>query len=60
MPVGAALIDLRCLMIARDGRAVEYLEMLAPPDRMRLRYDLGLDTLDGPETPAATPRETKP
>ncbi len=51
VPVGAALIDLRCLMIARDGRAVEYLEMLAPPDRMRLRYDLGMDTLDAALSP---------
>ncbi|WP_339947320.1 GntR family transcriptional regulator [uncultured Albimonas sp.] len=59
VPVGAALIDLRCLMIARDGRAVEYLEMLAPPDRMRLRYDLGLDMLDAPETPARDFKEPK-
>ncbi len=50
--VGAPLIDLRCLMIARDGRAVEYVEILARPDRMRLRYDLGMETLEGPVTPA--------
>ncbi|MDF2231240.1 GntR family transcriptional regulator [Albimonas sp. CAU 1670] len=59
VPVGAALIDLRCLMIARDGRAVEYLEMLAPPDRMRLRYDLGMDTLEGSMTPAGSVRPPK-
>ncbi|SDX68813.1 transcriptional regulator, GntR family [Albimonas donghaensis] len=50
--VGAALIDLRCLMIARDGRVVEYVEILAPPDRMRMRYDFGLETLEGPVIPA--------
>jgi GntR family transcriptional regulator len=38
--VGAALIDLRCLMLARDGRAVEYVEMLAVPEHLQLRYDM--------------------
>ncbi|GEP58049.1 GntR family transcriptional regulator [Reyranella soli] len=38
--VGAALIDLRSLMLDRDGRAVEYVEMLAVPEHLKLRYDM--------------------
>lgn len=38
--VGAALIDLRSLMIDRDGRGVEYIEMLAVPEHLKLRYDM--------------------
>lgn len=38
--VGAALIDLRSLMIDRAGRAVEYVEMLAVPEHVRLRFDM--------------------
>lgn len=39
--VGAALIDMRRLMFDQKGRAVEYLEMLAIPDRMTMRMELG-------------------
>jgi GntR family transcriptional regulator len=38
--VGAALIDVHCLMLDRDGRAVEYVEMLAVPEHLKLRYDM--------------------
>ncbi|MFO1082032.1 MAG: GntR family transcriptional regulator [Reyranellaceae bacterium] len=38
--VGAALIDLRSLMIDRHGRVVEYVEMLAVPEHVRLRFDM--------------------
>ena len=38
--VGAALIDLRSLMIDSEGRAVEYVEMLAVPEHLKLRYDM--------------------
>jgi GntR family transcriptional regulator len=38
--VGAALIDLRSLMIDSDSRAVEYVEMLAVPEHLKLRYDM--------------------
>ena len=41
--VGAALIDLRSLMIDGDGRAVEYVEMLAVPEHLKLRYDVQPD-----------------
>lgn len=43
--VGAPLIDLRTMMRDRQGRAVEYVEMLAPPDRLTLRFELGADQL---------------
>lgn len=38
--VGAALIDLRSVMSDRQGRAVEYVEMLAVPEHLKLRYDM--------------------
>lgn len=38
--VGAALIDLRSLMIDQKGRAVEYVEMLAVPEHLKLRFDM--------------------
>jgi GntR family transcriptional regulator len=43
--VGAALIDMRRLMFDQKGRAVEYIEMLAIPDRMTMRMELGSDEL---------------
>jgi GntR family transcriptional regulator len=43
--VGAALIDLRSMMIDQQGRAVEYIEMLAPPERLSLRFELGAEQL---------------
>jgi GntR family transcriptional regulator len=39
--VGAALIDMRRMMFDQKGRAVEYIEMLAVPDRMTMRMELG-------------------
>lgn len=41
--VGAALIDLRSLMIDEAGRAVEYVEMLAVPEHLKLRYEMRPD-----------------
>jgi GntR family transcriptional regulator len=41
--VGAALIDLRTMMVDQKGRAVEYVEMLAPPERLSLRFELGAE-----------------
>lgn len=41
--VGAALIDLRTMMVDQQGRAVEYVEMLAPPERLSLRFELGAE-----------------
>jgi GntR family transcriptional regulator len=41
--VGAALIDLRTMMLDQQGRAVEYVEMLAPPERLTLRFELGAE-----------------
>lgn len=38
--VGAALIDSRSLMIDQEGRAVEYVEMLALPEHVKLRFDM--------------------
>lgn len=43
--VGAALIDLRSMMVDQQGRAVEYVEMLAPPERLSLRFELGAEQL---------------
>ena len=43
--VGAALIDLRSMMVDQQGRAVEYVEMLALPERLSLRFELGADQL---------------
>jgi GntR family transcriptional regulator len=43
--VGAALIDLRSMMLDQQGRAVEYVEMLAPPERLSLRFELGAEQL---------------
>ncbi|MFI5030132.1 MAG: GntR family transcriptional regulator [Reyranellales bacterium] len=41
--VGAALIDLRTMMVDQKGRAVEYVEMLAPPERLSLRFELSAE-----------------
>ncbi|MBS0524466.1 MAG: GntR family transcriptional regulator [Proteobacteria bacterium] len=43
--VGAALVDLRTMMVDHKGRAVEYVEMLAPPERLSLRFELGAEQL---------------
>jgi len=43
--VGAALIELRTMMVDQQGRGVEYVEMLAPPERLSLRFELGADQL---------------
>ena len=43
--VGAALIDLRSMMVDQQGHAVEYVEMLALPERLTLRFELGADQL---------------
>lgn len=43
LKVGAALIDLRTMMLDQQGRAVEYVEMLAPPERLTLRFELGAE-----------------
>ena len=55
--VGAALIDLRSVMLDHDGRAVEYVEMLAIPDRLQLRLDVRADgsTLPVPVRSTAKP-----
>lgn len=41
--VGAALIDVRTMMLDQKGRAVEYVELLAPPERLSLRFELGAE-----------------
>ena len=51
--VGAALIDLRSMMLDQRGRAVEYVEMLAVPERLSLRFELGADQL------VPVPKQTK-
>jgi GntR family transcriptional regulator len=53
--VGAALIDLRTMMFDQQGRAIEYVEMLAPPERLSLRFELGADQL----IPVSTSSKTK-
>ena len=53
--VGAALIDMRTMMLDQQGRAVEYVEMLAPPERLSLRFELGADQL----VPVSKPSKTK-
>jgi GntR family transcriptional regulator len=54
--VGAALIDLRSLMIDQNGRAVEYVEMLALPEHLQLRYDMHPEK---PEPPRRKPARSK-
>jgi GntR family transcriptional regulator len=53
--VGAALIDLRSLMLAQDGRAVEYVEMLAVPEHLKLRYDMQPEQFEN-SYPSRSPR----
>ena len=53
--VGAALIDLRSLMIDSEGRAVEYVEMLAVPEHLKLRHAARL-----PGQPASAERRHLP
>ena len=55
--VGAALIDMRRLVLDQKGRAVEYLEMLAIPDRMTMRMELGSGQLPPAQT---TPAQLTP
>jgi len=43
--VGAPLLDLRSLMLDQKGRAVEYIETLAIPDRLKLRIEISADQL---------------
>lgn len=52
--VGAALIDLRSLMLDQQGRAVEYVEMLAVPEHLTLRFTMH------PEPVASSARPTTP
>ena len=49
--VGAALIDLRSLMIDQKGRAVEYVEMLAVPEHLKLRFTVHPETFKVPLRP---------
>lgn len=57
--VGVALIDLRRLMFDQQGRAVEYVEMLAVPERMKLRFSLSPDQLaPAPENIQQTVQKT--
>jgi GntR family transcriptional regulator len=41
--VGSPLLEVRSMMIDRQGRAVEYIEMLAIPDRLKLRIQVGAE-----------------
>jgi GntR family transcriptional regulator len=55
--VGAALLEMRSMMLDQAGRAVEYVEMLAIPDRLQLRLDVRADgsTLPVPVRSTAKP-----
>ena len=55
--VGAALVDLRSLMIDQKGRAVEYVEVLAVPEHLKLRFNVHPETLKSPQRP--TPAEKR-
>jgi GntR family transcriptional regulator len=41
--VGAPLLEMRSMMVDQDNRAVEYIEMLAIPDRLKLRLQVRAD-----------------
>jgi GntR family transcriptional regulator len=41
--VGAPLLEMRSMMVDQKGRAVEYVEMLAIPDRLKLRLQVRAD-----------------
>lgn len=56
--VGAALIDLRTMMVDQQGRAVEYVEMLAPPERLSPRFELGADQLIPVSKPSTSRRSS--
>lgn len=43
--VGAPLLEMRSMMLDQDGRAVEYVEMLAIPERLKLRIEVRADGL---------------
>ena len=57
--VGAALIDLRSLMVDRKGRAVEYVEMLAVPEHLKLRFNVHPEQFKSPAGPSPVPRNKR-
>ena len=57
--VGAALIDLRSLMVDRRGRAVEYVEMLAVPEHLKLRFNVHPEQFKSPAGPSPVPRNKR-
>jgi GntR family transcriptional regulator len=57
--VGAALIDLRSLMTDQKGRAVEYVEMLAVPEHLKLRFTVHPEALKVPPRPISAPRRKR-
>ncbi len=57
--VGAALIDLRSLMIDQQGRAVEYVEMLAVPEHLKLRFTVHPEQFKSPSGPSPAPKRKR-
>jgi GntR family transcriptional regulator len=53
--VGAPLLEMRSMMVDQNGRAVEYIEMLAIPDRLKLRLQVRADGM----VPLPIPVRTK-
>jgi len=56
----SALIDLRSLMIDSDGRAVEYVEMLAVPEHLKLRYDMQPEQFESSSSSEQRARRARP
>lgn len=54
--VGAPLLEMRSMMLDQHGRAVEYVEMLAIPDRLKLRLQVQGDGM----APLPFPQQPKP
>lgn len=52
--VGAPLLEMRSMMLDQKGRAVEYVEMLAIPERLKLRIEVRADGMMSLPIPART------
>jgi GntR family transcriptional regulator len=58
--VGAPLLEMRSMMVDQTGRAVEYVEMLAIPDRLKLRLQVSADQVAPPPLSAGRKLSRKP
>jgi len=57
--VGAPLLEMRSMMLDQESRAVEYVEMLAIPERLKLRIQVPADGMVPLPIPAKTASSNK-